>query len=284
MTELSVEIKLDTLVCNKSGEKGSAEPYMWTVFFKADGDTLAFNSSTLHLQTTKMVTKLGGGVPFHVDNGHHGHKPQPGHPVGKPHPVVGDPEPTVQYTIGNEGDLGTSSVQTGQTVNIPASIGQWDTVLRPIPITPPLFGKSSQGGIIGCIVVLMEEDNTPNDAIQAGHGALNSSVFSTIASVLKTFTITNLNIDDKAIEQMKAAVATNVTQAVKNNVSGIQWLWGLGDMDDQLGTQVWLIHADQLAEQRTIPLSQRWGQPGPNNPQGGSDGDWEVSGHVKVLG
>ena len=45
MNDLNIEFKLERIHCHDEGDGiGNAEPYLWTVFFKIDGDTLAVNS------------------------------------------------------------------------------------------------------------------------------------------------------------------------------------------------------------------------------------------------
>ena len=39
-TPLQVDIALDHIHCFKQSDWGSAEPYLWTIFFKIDGDTV----------------------------------------------------------------------------------------------------------------------------------------------------------------------------------------------------------------------------------------------------
>ncbi len=122
MNDLRIDLKLERIHCYDEGDgPGNAEPYLWTVFFKVDGDTVVVNSD-------------GPAAPF----------VQGSRPWSR--------------TPGNHGNLGTSDVDEGDDVSIPAIIGEWHTVMKPIPLTTPLLGMSEVGGMIGCVVVLMEED------------------------------------------------------------------------------------------------------------------------------
>ena len=138
MNDLKVDLKLDRIHCYDEGDgPGDAEPYLWTVFWKVDGDTVVVNTD-------------GPAPPF----------------------VQGFP--TVVGTPGNHGNLGTSDVDEGDDVSIPAIIGEYHTTMKPIPLTTPFGSVTDVGGMLGCVVVLMEEDFTSDDAIQRGHEALDS--------------------------------------------------------------------------------------------------------------
>ena len=150
MTDLRVDVKLDHIFCHDEGDgPGSAEPYLWAVYFKVDGETVVVNTD-------------GPAPPF-----------LQGPPV-----VVGTP--------GDHANLGNTDVDEGDTVAIPAIIGEFHTTMTPIPLTTPLLGVESVGGLLGAIVVLMEEDNTSASAIAQGHAALDSSVRDRIAEVMGT--------------------------------------------------------------------------------------------------
>ena len=73
MNTLDVHLKMNNLHCYDEGDgPGSAEPYLWTVFFKIDGDTAVVNTSfTLQGSATVVGTPGNhGDLPNHdVDPG-----------------------------------------------------------------------------------------------------------------------------------------------------------------------------------------------------------------------
>ena len=191
MTDLNVELKLDRIHCHDEGDgPGSAEPYLWTVFFKIDGDTLVVNTD-------------GPAPPF----------------------LQG--APTVVGTPGNHGNLGDTDVDEGDDVAVPAIIGEYRTILKPIPLTTPILGISEVGGMMGCIAVLMEEDNTSNSAIGLGHEALDRNVRDRLAELLGTLSISKQEPSEEDITAMSDQIGEAVEDAVGHGVSVLDWIVAL---------------------------------------------------------
>lgn len=239
MNDLNIEFKLDRIHCHDEGDgPGNAEPYLWTVFFKVDGDTLVVNSD-------------GPVAPF----------------------LQG--APTVIGTPGNHGNLGTTDVDEGDDVAIPSIIGEYRTIMKPIPMTTPFLGISEIGGMIGCIAVLMEEDNTPASAIARGHEALDRNVRDKLAQVLGTLSISKTEPTDEDIAALSGQIGDAVRSAIGDGVNVFDWLGGFGNMDDQIGSAVFRFsHKDlEAASGAMIPFSRRWD----------NEGDWELFGHITAT-
>lgn len=239
MNDLNIEFKLDRIHCHDEGDgPGNAEPYLWTVFFKVDGDTLVVNSD-------------GPVAPF----------------------LQGTP--TVVGTPGNHGNLGTTDVDEGDDVAVPGIIGEYRTIMKPIPLTTPILNLTEVGGMIGCIVVLMEEDNTSNSAIALGHEALDRTVRDKISEVLGTLSISKTEPSDEDIEALTDQIGDAVESAIGHGVSVLDWITAFGNMDDQIGSALFRFNHKQLEQSggAPIPFSRRW----PN------EGDWELFGHIKAT-
>jgi hypothetical protein len=73
--------------------------------------------------------------------------------------------PTVLRTFGHRGNLGTRNVDAGDIIRIPPDVGSYQIDLKPIRILDPgkrnLAGSDTLPGIVGVVVVIMEEDGFP---------------------------------------------------------------------------------------------------------------------------
>src|SRR4051812_16428220 len=105
MDPLNVSINLRNLHCYDEGDgPGDAEPYLWTVFFKVDGDTV---------QKAEVTVDLIGENPIIVE-------------------FVGTP--LVRRTDSRHENLASSDVGMGDDVAIPPTVGKWDFTLRSVPL------------------------------------------------------------------------------------------------------------------------------------------------------
>ena len=89
--ELPVSVKLSSIYCHDEADgPGNAEPYLWTIFFKIDGQNIVQNG-----------IRLQG-------------------------------EATFAFGPGSHENLNTHAVVDGESVKIPAALGEFSTTLRPI--------------------------------------------------------------------------------------------------------------------------------------------------------
>lgn len=239
MLDLNIEFKIDRVHCHDEGDgPGNAEPYLWTVFFKVDGDTVVVNSDDLGNIFLQGV-------------------------------------PTVVTTPGSHGNLGTSDVDEGDNVNVPAIIGEYRTIMKPIPLTTPAFGRTEVGGMIGCIAVLMEEDNTSDSDAARGHERLDSAVRDQLTQLLGTLGITKPEPSEEDINAMTDRIGSAVKSAIQDGVGVVEWIFGFGNMDDQIGSGVFRFSHSTLESSSgmPIPFGRRWD----------NEGDWELTGHIKAT-
>ncbi|HEX8236071.1 MAG TPA: hypothetical protein VF600_08960 [Abditibacteriaceae bacterium] len=233
---LEVRLQLQRLRCIDEGDGiGSAEPYLWAVFFKIDG-THAFVDAAFHLQGTA----------------------------------------TAINTLGNHGNLPNHDVDPGEVISIPAAAGgDHHTRLFPIPLRQPVGNMRNVPAAMGCIVVLMEEDNTPGVAVERGHNALDRAVEDELNRLIPTLGIAKRTPTELEIQQMKDRIGAAVRKAVRDKVTIADWLLGGGNMDDQIGSEVFLFSTTDLANIGTtgLPLVKRWN----------SEGKWQLEGLITAT-
>lgn len=89
-------------------------------------------------------------------------------------------------------------------VSINTAIGRLEAVLKPILFSKPLLGISKTAGLIGCIFILMEEDNTTKEAILTGRDALQRHVASTLTQLLSHVSLPSQTITEQQINGVTA--------------------------------------------------------------------------------
>ncbi|RMG97437.1 MAG: hypothetical protein D6706_08440 [Chloroflexi bacterium] len=228
---IRVELELDRIVVHDEGDGwGDAEPYLWTVFFKVDGETVSVTDAL----------SLSGA-------------------------------PTVVTTPGSHGNLGTSDADEGDTIVIPSVIGEWSTILKPIPTPDSLSALVEDvGGVVGVVAILMEEDNVSDDGAEAGHRALNEAVRNALQQIVDTRSFSNQDVSDAEIEAFTDEIKTKIKDAIVDNQNFLENFWSWLNPDDTIGTKVWVFKHDDLDPGTVINFSQRWR----------NEGDWEIFGHI----
>jgi hypothetical protein len=234
MDALSVHIQLKHIHCYDEGDGiGSAEPYLWAVFFKIDGDSASVDNTF----TLRGTAKVYG-------------------------------------TLGDHGNLNANDVDAGDDIAIPAQFGYGDT-LTPIPLTVPVNGVTQVSGAIGCLIVLMEQDSTPDSAVAKGHAELNIAVQAALNDLIPTLNAGHLSPTDEEIQQMTDRVGSAVEDAIAQGTGVLDWIFAAGNMDDKIGSAVFDYSSSDLlaAGPAGIVLSERWH----------NEGDWQIDGEIKVA-
>lgn len=208
---LSVSVVLDSVKCIDEGVDGGpkVEPYLWTVFFKVDGSTVALSDVDLTLTGT----------------------------------------PVTRFTPGSHGNLGVDNMDTGQTVPVPAAIGRFQTTLRAIPVSPEiqkLGAPPKVAGVIGVICTLMEFDLTSNRVAEAGHQALNTTIAAELKKIVDKLGVFNQEISPGDINATANKVKAAVIAAVKAEGGIFQDMFNLVNADDFIGAAPFIVSHTSL--------------------------------------
>jgi len=238
---LNLKISLDNVHCFDEGDgPGNAEPYLWSVFFKIDGDNYAVETGS---------GLIGFPVIFST-NGHHGN---------------------LNNTDVDEGD----DVPVPESIGVFESTLKPIPVND--PFIKSLVGDDLPG-ICGVVLVLMEEDGWPGDLADTGYTTLINAVTLAVGKVAAGFqhathAPTKEEID-AAIKTVKDTAATMVHDAVEGVMSGWQLIWygTFGNNDDTVGSEAFTFTHDDFAADAVINFSRHWDE------DEAGDGDWEISG------
>jgi hypothetical protein len=218
---LQAQLVLDRIRCHDEGDGiGSAEPYLWTVFFKLDGDTVALGDDLfLHGRATVIPTP-----------GSHGN--------------LGDTDVDEGEDLAIPSAIG-ELVTTLRPIPVPA----WVT---------DTFGVEDVGGVIGVVAVLMEEDDVSHAGAEAGHAALDAFVRQALDGLVPTLGITHPNVTPADVDALTKGAEEAISEAIGSAQSGwenfVSWL----DADDQIGNAVFTFSHDSLAATPVRRFSQRW--------------------------
>ena len=240
---LDVSVTLSEIHCRDEADSaGNAEPYLWTIFFKIDGETIRQSADLTHLE---------GDAVFHFGPGSHE-------------------------------NLHTHAVDAGDNVKIPPAIGEWNTTLFPITLKKRDGTKVTFPGMVGVATVLMEEDNVTDSGAEIGHQVLNSYVQTQINEFVHSLNLAFLASAEhpaealnQLIEELKKRIKKESRDAVRNAISDAQGvlanLWSRLDSDDKIGAEVFNYNERDIVDGRySIPISARWK----------NEGDWSIYGTI----
>ncbi len=240
--KLPFSAHLRRLTCHREGSGWrKTEPYLWTIFFKIDGE---------HLRLTETF-KIEGEVSF-------------------------------KFAEGSHGNLGVSSMEAGETIEVPLSTGLFQSELQPIDV--PFFNYKIPG-IIGIVAVLMEKENVSRQGAEAGHKALNDYVRRAVNDAVQSFDVKEIDVENiqdsirvyfsQEVESFVEGIEEAVADAVRDAQNIFQNIWSLIDRDNLVGYRIWDVnHSDLEAHDFRFPLKVRW--------QGPEVGDWELTGEINA--
>jgi hypothetical protein len=218
---LQAQLVLERIHCHDEGDGiGGAEPYLWTVFFKLDGDTVALGDDLF----------LRGRATVIPTPGSHGN--------------LGDADVDEGEDIGIPWAIG-ELVTTLRPIPVPAWVAD-------------AFGVEDVGGVIGAVTVLMEEDNVSHHGAEAGHAALDAFVRQALDGLVPTIGIGHSMVTPEEIAALTEGAEEAISEAIRSAQSGwenfVSWL----DADDLIGHTVFTFGHDRLAETGGEAFSQRW--------------------------
>jgi hypothetical protein len=239
---LNMTTRLARVHCHDEGDGwGSAEPYLWAVFFKIDGDNFAVQSGSGLIGSPVIVST----------NGSHGN-------LGDTDVDAGD-DVTIPESIG---------AWSTQLKPIPIH----DPVVR------ALLRQDNLPGIAGVVMTLMEEDGWPHSLANDGYSAFVNAVHLAVVKVAADFqratsAPTEEEIKER-IDQVKGTAASTVKTQVKGSMNAWELLWfgTFGDNDDTIGSEAFVVDSDKLRATPSIDFQRRW------RGEESGDGDWELHG------
>lgn len=135
--------------------------------------------------------------------------------------------------FGNAG----KGVEPGDIIFIPAALGANTSTVQTFPIA----GKETV--FLGFIVVLLEEDDTPVDAMRAGHRAFAES----LREEITRFAVLNRRLPtEDEIQVIKDKIATRVKDAVKGKLSWYHFWTAQDDLIGFLGGEQTFFTTDKI--------------------------------------
>ena len=183
---------------------------------------------------------------------------------------IGDPVATVVGTPGSHGNLGVGTVHAPATIQVPRSIGRWDTGLSPLPNRPGTINGLVRA-IVGMVAVLMEEDNVTDDGAEAGRRELRNQVQKAIDAIAADL-VSALTFDPDALA---ATIRSKVEDAIQGEQNFLEDLWSFLDKDDFIGTMDWhALYGDLESASAPLAFSDSWGS---------AFAEWSLEGQARTF-
>jgi hypothetical protein len=146
------------------------------------------------------------------------------------------------------GNLSRKSVGSGDIVSVPVSVGEYETRLVPLGFkgADPI-NQIFEMGVLGCLVILNENDGTSKKAVAAGYNALVQAFEQEINSIIPTLA-SDSSIDSIDQNAIAAALAKRIEAAIRSEISlwDVASLNGVDDFD--IGHYVAIATHGRLAQ------------------------------------
>lgn len=240
---LPVSIKLSSIYCHDEADgPGDAEPYLWTIFFKIDGQNIRQNGFVLAGEATFA---FGAGSHNNLNTS----SVVDGEVVVIP-PSVGEWTTSLQPIIIK--DLKDNEYRIPGIVGIVAVLMEEDNV----------------------------SDSGAEAGHQALNNYIKNSINTFIGDLsLLEFANTNnpKEVLDAKIEELKKQMIDGsgsiVSDAIVNKQPWYSDLWAWVNADDKIGSEIWLFDQDEIVSRRYhIHLNKRWF----------NEGEWEIHGDLNA--
>ncbi len=223
-TAFNVRVQIPDIFCREEADGiGDAEPYLWPVLFKIDGDNY-------------VVARGLTGNPFiAIKHGDHGN--------------LADTDVDAFALVRVPEALGVF-----ETTLWPIPVVD--------PTYRAVLGDDLPG-IVGIVAVLMEQDGWPDELATTGYAALVDAVQLGVAKFVTKYQHrpappTPNDVADE-IEALKAMATKMVSGAIKEKMGGDVFVFGTaGNNDDTLGAEAWYVNQDQLTAKSLIEFQRTW--------------------------
>jgi len=119
-------------------------------------------------------------------------------------------------TVAGTTGLGkVGKLKIGGSVAIPAAIGRWTGQVVPIPLGSNLNLGPDVAGIFGAAVLVVQPSDLEEDALLAGHEALNEGVQTALDELIADLKPFQQDVTPNEIDALVAAVRSGIESAVK---------------------------------------------------------------------
>ncbi len=243
MEALNVVLKLNEIICHDEGDGwGSAEPYLWAIFFKIDGHTVWQNG-----------IMLGGEAEFKFSHGSHHNLPN----------YDVDPGEVVQIP---------SNVGEWSTILKPIEIDDFQDNIIKVP---------GIVGVVTVLMEEDNVTDDGSEAGHQGlNNHVRNSINNFISSInLLEFLNSDDPAEDlqekidNLIESIKNGIEDVVKNAITSNQNWLEDFWSWLNRDDKIGDKVWTYKSTEIVESNyNITLNERWD----------NEGDWEINGEISA--
>lgn len=221
--ELAVEVRLERFVVDRP-EEGSDEPYLWVLFFKVDATT------------ADPVRPRSGSAAFY--------------------------SPHAAHNVGSHGNLGGGSrdMTRGRSVAVPERLGTYADRLSLMQGLPVDFARWATRAAV--VVVALEEDASPEAAVEAGRRQLERAVAAEVDAVVRGLTgpMQWGEIDSRLVDRLVRGVRQRTLPRWSD---AFGFLSAGADPDDFVGVDLGMVSYGQLLGRRQFgPFTMNFEKPG----------------------